>query len=781
MSKAQKTKLLTSKSLASLARNFTIQTIEDELVESRKMTKHVFFDTAEVVDMLMGARSFEKVNQINTELFHRESSLVSALAYEGWLNKIYMLPPHQDELYYKITDQKSTLFPKRRFGNDEDIIVQLLNEAGVIEIEEALDNFSNEEDIKKHIVQNIDLIDAPGLFKVAKIAQHRFWLDRYKYVVEDKKIIQINNDSYDIKQLMNKDVFREVLQCLNEARPKKTENNLSDALSLTLLQSKLDKYKKDNKNPLPIYYVSSPKIYKTLRKYIEENKSGHFYYKAKNEKIPIIRDAEFFILDAVFQATREEEPFESFMGNYYYSAKSIRDEIESADSDAEMLEDILDVKYNKTFKEKTEDTINLQFFKKIWFENKGLTELSSDLFKYLKHYDDIANNEQSRLELEKAVEEQKNKIQQLFRDKLPRIKLLKKVLRATSDFKDNIENISEHIKIPGDVFREFALTRFSFKQSMCREIQDIIEEIFRAHHEENNLSYVQCISKIVHFLVDGVETIRRGKKNPKKRDELTIGLAVLWIFEEYALINYVCTGVSGLDHKGKLNYPDYRIALVHGASIFPSGRNKQTAYKITECLEAKFSEENYKVWIGLSYIYFNIWNHLSNYLSIPELMPIEDTETYKIEETYEKYYIKALNNLKKAIDYLKKLIRLEIKDSKDRAYRRTKYFYAINNYIYYTTKGGSVADFNALEPYCDILRDAEQNHNHWQNRFHDTLAWYNLRQAIRNRDNDKLFKYHIEKAESRCNGFNPVLSRERKLKNRLEDLIEKEKLHLFEQ
>jgi len=774
------TRTVTSKSLFNLANNFNIQSIEDKLVD-KGVVKQVFFDTAEIIDMIVGIRSFYASSHVNINLFNRESTLVHSLAYEGWLGEIHMLPPHQDELYHKITEKDNLNFPKKRYNDDQDIVNDLLYQAGITEIEQVLRKLSSEKEVKKYIIENFDKIDAPLLFKVAKLVQHPFWYNRYKYLLEEKKIIKINNSSYDTQSLIKKPVFGKIFECLSNARSTRSENNLYDAFSLTILQDRLERYKKDKENhPLPTYYVSSPVVYRALKNYIRENQSGHFYYKFDGEKIPIIRDSEFFILDAVFNATKEKkDDFENFMGEYHDNTLNLKDEISNIDKEAKLLDKVLNVNYNKTFRDRTNEIINLRFFKKIWLENKGLDVVASDLFRY---YNETINDEKSKKELANAVEKEKNKIQKQFGKTLPRMKLSKKILRETAGFKSSIERINEYIEIPQDVFREFALTRFSFKENVCDKIQKLIERLFRSHRNDDNLSYVQGIFGVVNYLLDGVEVAQNPKGNDTKRyDEFTVGLAILWIFEEYSLINDICKRVSGLDEKGKLTYPDHRIALVHGSSIFPSGeRRRSIAYEIIECLEEKFSKDNYKVWIGLSYIHFNIWNYLSNYPSLPELMLEGDRKKYRNEDIYKKYYKKAIFNLKKSIDYLKHLITLEINENEDRAYRRTKYFYAINNYIYYITKGGSYQSFDTLEPYYEILSNAEQNQNHWQNRFHDTLAWYNLRQAIRNRNNSELFNFYIKRADSRCQKFNPVLLREQRLKNRLEDLIEKEKLHFAE-
>ena len=88
----------------------------------------------------------------------------------------------------------------------------------------------------------------------------------------------------------------------------------------------------------------------------------------------------------------------------------------------------------------------------------------------------------------------------------------------------------------------------------------------------------------------------------------------------------------------------------------------------------------------------------------------------------------------------------------DKNYRGRKYFYIINNYIYYVAIGSDNNEFSKLEKWVNILSNAKTNNiKFWQYRFDDTLALYYLRKAVisLNNGNDIMFKVDIKEARER--------------------------------
>ena len=768
---------IVSNSLFTLVNNYYIQDLEDKLIRSNEVTKHVFFDTSEVIDMIMGIHAFDTGMAINKELFKKESTLVHALAYEGWLGKIRLLPPHQDELYHKITSD-GMRFPKKRYKEEEDrILTELLYTAGIDEIEKDLKKLETKEEVKKYIID----ANATLLFKVAKLIKDTFWLDRHKYLFDDKKIININNDSYEVKELIAHPVFEEVYKLLNKERPNsyRSENNLVDALSLTLLQKKLEEYKKSKKEKkkslvLPVYYVSSAKVYNVLKNYIQQNRKGYFYYEENDKRIPIVRDCEFFILDAIFSITGVDrgETFEShFMG--YDGSINIKDDIRLVDENALLHQRVFDMDYKESFREKADNIINLNFFKKIWFENKGLEEVGSELFKY---YNDAID--ESKEQLEKAVEQKKKEIQKELGDRLSIIKLYRKISEDIN-FEDTIDEKIKFIDKNKDIFREFALTRFSFKDKTCKKIEELIKRLFNFYKKDDKYDYYKIIDiDIREKILEGIEAkiIEDEKEKHERYDEFTVTLAVLWVFEKYELITDLCSRVAIKEGNKIVDYHNYQIPIIHGCALLmtKAKRNKNVIQNIIEGLENFNSKkDNYKIRIGIAYLSFNLWYSFAEHPDLPELM----NQQHQSKEMYKVYFNKAIMHLEKVVNFLARV--RDEDDSDDKEYRHTKYYYALNNCIYYITKGGDDKKFSKLAPLCEVLSRCRQS-SYWQNRFNDTLAWYNLRKAIifRNANDYNSFEYHIKQADDKCQQFAPVKTKEKNIKQRLKELIEKQKLNL---
>jgi len=759
-----------------LVSNYNIQAIEDKLA-----SKDVYFDTSEVIDMIMGIQVFNEGLEVDRRrLFKRKSTLVHTLAYKGWLKKISLLPFHQDELHHKILNDRSNRFPRQE-PESEDLIAELLYIAGITDIEIALKGKTKKQ-IKDYI-NNLENINTPMLFKAAELIKDTFWYDRYKRLFDGKDaLIEINEEPYDVGILSSKPVFKPILECLNKVRPGKTTNNLSDALALTTLQDKLDLYKKNNKQyALPIYYANSYKVYIALKKYIQNNEQGHFYYEREQGqqkiKVPIIRDSEFFILDAVFNATDGgDEPFNDGLGveDGIKLDKNIQ-LLENAYEQKEQDEKQKEQKPNENFAINAAQIVNLDFFLKTWYDNDGLEAVSKILY---QHYNEKAD--ELKENIEKEIEERKRKLGRTFSKS---IGISRKIFKDIPQFKKitekKIGNFAEE-----DIFREFALTQFSFNENICTKIQDCASALIEASNNDDRVQYNHVILRTIQPLTNGIEAKKDGTKNKieqkKIYDEFTTALAILWTFEKYKLVSELCEEVSDKDKKGMpVNYPNYQIPIIHGSALIQNGKIGHKLFKIIDGLEnalTKSNLKNYKICIGVAHIAFNAWYAKMGSPRLPELMHPNRAKRYFKTDIYKKYYLKAIDHVDKAIEVL-----YEIKDTDDeKSYRQTKYYYALNNYIYYVTKGGTPELFNQLEPKCDELEDAEQQKIHWQSRFHDTLAWYYFRKAIIFKDAGEYerFKFYLKEAKSRYNLFIPANSKEEAIKKRLKKLVDKEMLEI---
>jgi len=115
-----------------------------------------------------------------------------------------------------------------------------------------------------------------------------------------------------------------------------------------------------------------------------------------------------------------------------------------------------------------------------------------------------------------------------------------------------------------------------------------------------------------------------------------------------------------------------------------------------------------------------------------------------------------------------------VHEDHDKHYRKRKYYYVINQIIYYNTIGSERVKFEKVEQYLWELISIQQVPYLWQGRFWDTFGWYYLRKAIINKNDPDKFKRFLEKSKlnnEKC-FLHPNTDREIRIYNSLKNAIE---------
>jgi hypothetical protein len=679
-----------------IADDFQSQYYIDEF-RSRNGKVEIYFDTHDVQDMIQGLRSIEGVHEINLARFNSDKLWVQAFAFLKKIGQIKMLPPHQDEIANYISNRY--LLPSPVDLDLNNLTNDLFKAVGLSVFYNKPEQFGVDQ-----IKQQITLIKdkAITLYKANHLIYKPFWLDRLKYLFNyqdpDSSIISINDKTYDIVSTTNNETFIKLHQYFNKKREHKKPQNFRDALALTLLSEKLQEYIKDNSKPIPIFYSTSSTI-----DLINNNKQLRslfcFSFSKGQRQFSILRGHMFFILDVVFNL---EDKYSKEYKDLFTRIRNLKNSIARGNPDL----------FNEAdYHTQLQTILESQFFISFWFDNMVEEQFSESILKLI-NYDLVSKNT-------KLINAERIELGSKISSNLETLRLVEKAWNAFDNIDEFIEKKINKNKNEFDVFIDFGLTRFSFTR--CQEIQLIINDLIRLYRDDKaSNDYYLIKSQIIKSLSKGVFK--------SDLEELLIPISIFWVFEEYVIIDQTLTKLD-------LKYEHYyQLAIIHVAALVKLDRNKNKINKILKCIESKsIIKNNYKPFIGLSYIYYHIWKN--------EYDPIisYEVENYKYENTPE--IIKAIEYINKAIFWLEKnKDQLDISEKK-RNYRNRKYYYSLNNQLYYQIRSVRHIDFNKIETLIAKLELSfdKAKGKFWQPRFSHTLALTYLRFAYM--DKEKKEKY----------------------------------------
>lgn len=695
---------------------FNIIQSERKYLTKYQCDKEVFFDTNELVDIIRGVWSYDLINQFNKQLFNSPSTLVNALLFDGILDKITLLPPHQEELRSKLI--QNHLFAVHQVLSKS--IDDFLSELGIGIVD--LSDRPTKEEIKKYI--DSITINAQALYKVNYLFKIVEWQKRLKFVLEN--VVNTNTELPDIEKILHNNMFILLKNELLQLRPKLIRNNIVDAISLTILHDKILKHTiNPDKNPLPIFYTTSEVLFIAIQNV--ENIVGKplYSFDFNNENISIIRKPISFIIDALLFIDENKVTNNSF-SLFVNQIKILKQRITFKIDEYILTKRILGKDLKKQISDDIERIVEIDFFKNVWFEEVGKNEILDSILKYVNYKKSLSEEMLKWTIIERRLVNEKlgssltdfTKLQEEWIKKeeddrheiqielLSNFEEIKNVLKANQKIPTQIT-----YKLITDVIQEHALTRFSFTNSNCRDINNFYELLITYCDQESNEFDIRS-NQLINNIIFGIYA--------HDKSDLLVGLAILWIFEKYELIIRLLNKLQG--HY----FSNYQLILLHAASLLRSGsKNFEEVQKLINLL-IPISESNYKVKLGLSFLNFNFWRKLSDNPSIFDLECSNTLEKVLHRPEYV-YSIECRNQLISVIKYLN-----EIKNSdiEKRKYRNAKYYYSINNLIYYTTLSAPKEEFNTIDDYVNQLRQVELEDQIWLLRYNDTLSNYYLRKCI---------------------------------------------------
>ena len=693
-----------------------------DLNHAKVIEKQVFFDTSSVLDLLLGVHSIIRANQFRRSAFNMHVTLLHAMAYRNWLGEIFTLPTHTDELVNKIQLSKG-LLGNHVNNNKEALENELWACIGINRQDLQLFGEDKETILKRFDQLKVDSVD---VFKATYLLSNSgLWKHRYRYLREEKIINFYPSADLNISEIAKTEVYYRLKTYLNKHRHNyRSINNYVDVLALCFLDQYLRNFESDTTGELrlPVFFSDQETILEAVEIASErKDEFGRYpftWISPDGHPHKIVRSANFFIIEGVFNL-KKKSPEEGIITKFTEALDDYRRTLENFSNASNRT--ILNFK--DKFQKETLNVVFLEFFDR-WRNEYG----NEQMLKLISY----ENYQLLDKEIDNYIVEERKRLKEEFTLDSSRFQLVKKMWDALVNLPRLVNQVF-NAELSYNVSKEID-PRFAFKESICAEIQEEVNDIFQAVHRNDHFLLEDAESRLVNYVLGGLYDIRMPEKD--RYNELCVALGILWVFENFDLINDICCLIREEYKRGKFGildtastdqYPAPSIALIHAASIIQgSSKDQAECVRILNCVQQKHEETSYQVWIGLSYIYFILWNEVVSSYDFHELARVHNKNTPGYAADYlRKAGIHAYN----AMTWLEKK-RFEQTELDRLKRRQLRYHYALNNYVFYLVIASASEDFLKSRNIAKKLEDAVHTPDYWQVRFGDTLARYYCRFAF---------------------------------------------------
>ncbi len=668
-------------------------------LRKKDVKMEIYFDTYHVLPIIQGYWELLKnvLNEINIQVFKDDRTLVKSLVYFEYINDIKILLPHAAELKNQL--DKTYLLPLENVDQRKiDAFLKGIN----------LDNLEN----LKRVYQNSGLekyvlslsSHSEDIFKANYVLDELIWTRRYSYLFEKKGIIKYDDSKYNNIEILETRLFHNISKALSLSTPErqhKTINNLRDAMALCMFHQKIKNYK-ENGEVLPLMYVSGGVLSRLPSELKDEFKVEHRKL-AKGVKINLLKDTEFFIIDAMFSA----EKFADADDKVFFKMQKIK---ESLKVYSEIKETVPKHEINSLVTNWKQLRDN-DFFEKIWLDGKGGSKKLSKNIIALLQYDALVQNEET---FKKIIEREKEKIRIDIDTRTNDLLFLEDIWRQVETFNEVIQErlndqLTQFYEQP-DIFKDEGLTRFSPPSGYVEtEIKSLWLGFLECYQNDDERKFQLLKVNLTKIIYDGFL-----KEKSKNHEKILVGLSILWVFHKYQLIIKLVERLN--DDFGKY----YQIPIIYLSSVNKQGYKSSRYIKIIQkyllCIESKdWYIRNYQAWMGVGYVKFNFWRNFQN------------ASRKALEGGLDNYLNESIVLFKNAFEYL-----IEIKDDDTESdekilYRNVKYYYAVNNFVFYSliAESQDIKEewFSELVYQLTSIQDGDLYN---QCRFSDTIAHYHF-------------------------------------------------------
>ena len=562
--------------------------IRDEEIERGGGSLVTYFDTSDVRDAVLGLQAFFALDKtFDLALFRPRRVLVRCLATSGWLAKFEMLPPHQSEFL-------SLLNLDFGFGKDSgwvstERVQEFMNRLGLREIlDEARVSLTklNKGELVGFVKRRA--LSAETLFRALQCARGGNWVVRLASL-RKRGLIGIGPSGVDYGEVIASKHFGALRDAFNHRRPDKAVNNFADAAALSILLLQVEAFSRGLSKCLPRLFDSRG----TFREVLDGVGHG-----IPDSLVESVQGADYFIFRAAFRPPVDVGRSSEEGGSRLDDLLSLRGQIQEILGAQSKLtaEDVDNIKVSgRPLTKVIDDLQRLSFLENVWLPFHAETDVEA----MVKELDDLARQESTRTfkdGLEAAIKEVKEAIRLNVLEYQRLDSLWRELERGFQRIRARVSARGKMI----DVFRDFALLRFSFPRSTRQAIVNVVEGLLAEGEQVQRDARVSVI-----------DAFFKGRKDRGDVDTLALAASVLWIAELDSYVEVLLGGNSRLPH--------FSLQIVYAASIFRRRIGIGIGRTLLSSLESLYREtqdrrQKAELAVGIAYLKYHYWRSIGGCL-----------------------------------------------------------------------------------------------------------------------------------------------------------------------
>lgn len=688
----------------------------------------LYFDTSDVQRAILGAREFIHTDRggeprVDRAGFERRETLPSCLMAGGFLGKITMLAPHQQELLNHIqTHEKFSRANPIAFSRN-----QFFTEVGITQKWGSDGRAGPDRSALKTILKKYAGTKTELFYKAVQCTRFQWW-EQLKRLRKDGLLVA-NSDAFDYPALLAGRRLPKIVAAFNKLRPMGQhehlipKNNFADAMCLTMLIELVRRFNDGETSVIPRFFDSSAWFHTAAR---EAGVSPQLELKITGAKSSALVGPEYVMCRASLSASSfpREDTLVQLKEDLQVSPKT-------SGAELSRLQSAMDRRGMAPLAERFDLLLNYSFLENVWLSTIAEDELAEmaanwtvDLVKTAEFREAIEETiETVSADLLKGAGEYKrlSTTWLALRTEILRWRKRKKGQTSLPPL-DNDEHGLD-------------LFRISPPEHVCARARPMLSALDEDGHVDEVVSttaWAELFSACV------AASMPHGSPRKLSQGDFEVALTVLWCTQSYGRVVDLFRSVPS-------RYKTYFARIVSTASILRIGRQARDVEAMIDQVArespvraiAVLSDSEFLVAAeqasSLAYLWFHYWQQRWKlgawWRCAPADMPAEE------HEDYDKWLKNAIVAVTTSWEHVLSRRRL-FDDATARA------MYVANQRLFYLVELGAAVDLPAMESMQQYLMGYKASHNgYWRQTYADTLARYYAFRAARSSDAGSWAKY----------------------------------------